>query len=83
VQPGCARLPRGSSSRARSRSWPEPFAAPSSRLRMSTDPRTGLRGRFPFARGRPRERNAAADQFTDELFEASLARKTAAQPMVV
>jgi len=29
--------PRGSSSRGRSRSWPEPFAAPSSRLRTSTD----------------------------------------------
>ena len=31
--------PRGSSSRARSRSWPEPFAAPTSRSRTSTDPR--------------------------------------------
>jgi hypothetical protein len=30
--------PRGSSSRGRSRSWPEPFAVPSSPSRTSTDP---------------------------------------------
>jgi hypothetical protein len=34
-----AELARGSSSRGRSRSWPEPYAAPSSRLRTSTNPR--------------------------------------------
>jgi hypothetical protein len=33
-----SRPPRGSSSRARTRSWPEPFAAPTSPSRTSTDP---------------------------------------------
>lgn len=35
---------RGSSSRARSRSWREPSAGPTSPSRPSTDPRTGRRG---------------------------------------
>jgi hypothetical protein len=33
--------PRSSSSRGRSRSWPQPFAVPTSTSKTSTDPRTG------------------------------------------
>jgi hypothetical protein len=39
--------PHGSSSRSRSRSWPGPFAAPTSPSRTSTDPRPALRCKSP------------------------------------
>src|SRR5436309_5504751 len=42
--------PRGSSSRGRSRGWPELFAVPSSRSRTSTDPARLPRGQSPPAR---------------------------------
>ena len=54
--------PHGSSSRGRSRSWPEPFAVPTSSSRTSTDPPNGSADLWCGWRWAERSRSAARDR---------------------